>query len=113
VLKQSPLVVCELTDGRDQPIEIDRLLKVLRRVHVARALRSIVRGRHADHRHVGVLGLGELTLAELITGNIRSSTMTAGRVARMAANASAPLLAVCTRKPSDSSSTASISRRSA
>jgi hypothetical protein len=61
----------QLAHGVNEPIEIDRLLEVPRCLEPLGALQAVVRSGHADHRHVGVVWILKLALAELVAAHDR------------------------------------------
>lgn len=65
------MMLCQLAQRMNESIEIDGLLEVLRGVQPLGALQTVVRGGHADHRHVRVIGILELALAELVAAHDR------------------------------------------
>jgi hypothetical protein len=65
------LVMRQFANGRDEAIEIDRLLKILRCLQALGALGAVVRGGHANDWHVGELWLLQLPPAELVSAHHR------------------------------------------
>jgi hypothetical protein len=60
------LLMAVRSDGAEQLLEVDGLLEVLIGMDPLSALLAIVCGRHADHGHVRVAGIGKLALTEFI-----------------------------------------------
>jgi hypothetical protein len=58
-------------DSAQQLLEVDGLLKVFIRMHAIGALLAIMYGGHADHWNVRIAHVGELSLAEFVTGHHR------------------------------------------